>query len=41
MAVMQLAAISQFGCGVGVASGNDRSFSKNTLKRTPKGNHYG
>ncbi|TRY70760.1 hypothetical protein TCAL_04878 [Tigriopus californicus] len=34
MAVLQLTTISQFGCGA-------EQFSKNTLKRTTKGKHYG
>lgn len=34
MAVLQLTTISQFGCG-------SEQFSKNTLKQTTKGNHYG
>lgn len=38
VAVLQLAAVSQFGCGARVVGDG---FSKNTLKRTPKGNHYG
>ena len=38
VAVLQLAAVSQFGCGARVVGDG---FAKNTLKRTPKGNHYG
>ena len=39
MAVLQLTAVSQFGCGGGL--GSKEQFYKNTLKQTPKGNHYG
>ncbi len=39
LAVLQLTAVSQFGCGAG--SGGGDGFYKNTLKKTPKGNHYG
>ena len=34
LTVMQIFAISQFGCGSG-------EFRKNLLKRTTKGNHWG
>ena len=34
MAVLQLTTLAQFGCGT-------EHFYKNTLKNTPKGNHYG
>ena len=34
LTVMQIFAISQFGCG-------GREFRKNLLKRTTKGNHWG
>ena len=39
MAVLQLTAASQFGCGGGL--GSKEQFYKNTLKQTAKGNHYG
>jgi hypothetical protein len=32
--VLQLTTLAQFGCGT-------EHFYKNTLKNTPKGNHYG
>ena len=35
MAVLQLTTLAQFGCG------GEQAFYKNSLKNTPKGNHYG
>uniref|UniRef100_A0A0K2T746 RUN domaincontaining protein 1like [Aplysia californica] n=1 Tax=Lepeophtheirus salmonis TaxID=72036 RepID=A0A0K2T746_LEPSM len=37
MAVLQIAATSQFGC----SAMNSQQFQSNVLKGTPKGNHYG
>ena len=37
MTLLQLTTIAQFGCG----SSQQRQFYKNTLKATPKGNHFG
>ena len=35
MALLQLTTLAQFGCG------GEQAFYKNSLKNTPKGNHYG
>ena len=36
IALLQLTALAQFGCG-----GASEHFHKNSLKQTTKGNHYG